>query len=93
MELLICCFVDCICGFLACTDTTTTRVMSQVDPQEPGGYTKQPLSLEEKMSRYPEFVAASPRGLVPAVTHFGQHVWESIHVCEYIDAVFTGNTL
>lgn len=63
----------------------------QVDPQEPGGYTKQPLPLEEKARRYPEFVEASPRGLVPAVTHFGHHIWESIHVVEYIDSVFTGN--
>lgn len=61
-----------------------------MDPQEPGGYTKQPLSLVEKARRYPEFMAASPRGLVPAVTYFGHHVWESMHVVEYIDAVFTG---
>ena len=62
----------------------------QVDPQEPGGYTKQPLPLDEKARRYPEFVEASPRGLVPADTHFGHHIWESIHVVEYMDSVFTG---
>lgn len=61
----------------------------QVDPSVPGGYTKKQLPVDEKQRLYPDFVAASPRGLVPAITHIRQHVWESIHVVEYIDSVFS----
>jgi glutathione S-transferase len=34
--------------------------------------------------RYPEFVAASPRGLVPALVHDGMHVNDSMVCCEYL---------
>lgn len=60
-----------------------------MDPSAPGGYTKKQLSLEAKQRLNPQFVEASPRGLVPAITHIRQHVWESIHVVEYIDSVFS----
>jgi glutathione S-transferase len=61
----------------------------QVDSAEPGGYTKQALSLEEKRQLYPDFVDASPRGLVPAIRHASSRVvWESLPVVEYVDCVF-----
>jgi len=60
----------------------------EVDPKEPGGYTKRPLKLEQKRAMCPDFVAASPRGLVPAVDNAGERVWESLQVVEYIDERF-----
>ena len=43
----------------------------EINPYEaataPGTYTKKALSLDEKRRRYPGFVEASPRGLVPAL--------------------------
>jgi glutathione S-transferase len=65
------------------------KICVQVDPREPGGYTKKQLSFSTKREKFPEFIAASPRGLVPAITTpDGKHVWESMHVVEYIDTVF-----
>ena len=74
----------------------------QVDPSRAGGYTKISLSLEEKRRLYPDFIEASPRGLVPAVEHH-QHstsspkhklvVWESLPAAEYVDAVFGNGSL
>eukprot|EP00401_Gymnodinium_catenatum_P079806 CAMPEP_0117527174 /NCGR_PEP_ID=MMETSP0784-20121206/36661_1 /TAXON_ID=39447 /ORGANISM="" /LENGTH=329 /DNA_ID=CAMNT_0005323417 /DNA_START=1 /DNA_END=990 /DNA_ORIENTATION=+ len=60
----------------------------EVDPREPGGYTKRPLKLEVKQAKYPDFVASSPRGLVPALNNAGQRVWESLQVIEYVDEKF-----
>lgn len=37
---------------------------------------------------YPEFMEASPRGLVPAIRHGSNVVWESLVAAEYIDSVF-----
>ena len=66
----------------------------EVNPDRPGGYTKQALPLEKKAERNPEFVQASPRGLVPAIRHNNDNssdeivLWESMPVAEYIDATF-----
>ena len=38
-----------------------------VDPKKPGGYTKKAMTLAEKKEKFPDYVAASPRGLVPAL--------------------------
>mmetsp|Transcript_13066 Transcript_13066/g.24693 ORF Transcript_13066/g.24693 Transcript_13066/m.24693 type:complete len:340 (+) Transcript_13066:37-1056(+) len=61
----------------------------EVDPSLPGGYTKKQLPLEVKKDMYPDFVASSPRGLVPAVADpCGDRVWESLHVVQYVDERF-----
>ena len=77
----------------------------QVDPSQAGGYTKISLSLEEKRRLYPDFIEASPRGLVPAVAHHHHSkenssgkkkkldVWESLPAAEYVDAVFGNGSL
>lgn len=54
------------------------------DPDDPT-VTKVSLSLDEKRDRYPEFVAASPKGLVPAICNEGEKIHESLVVAEYID--------
>jgi glutathione S-transferase len=70
-----------------------------VDPSQPGGYTKKAKKLEEKENDFPDFIKASPRGLVPALqandgTNNGEIVlWESLPVSEYIDAVYGGGKL
>ena len=53
----------------------------QVDPAQPGGYTKQAMPLEEKRKAMPAFVAASPRGLVPAIQHAGLHASHRCQLC------------
>ncbi|CAE8613370.1 unnamed protein product [Polarella glacialis] len=68
------------------------------DPEKPGGYSKNPLPLEEKRRRYPDFVAASPRGLLPAIeyhTSTGQihRVFESMVCVEYLDELLPGPSL
>lgn len=50
--------------------------------------TKTPLSLEAKRQLYPTFVAASRRGLVPAIGHEGITVNDSQVVCEYLADAF-----
>jgi len=64
----------------------------EINPYEdalaPGAYTKTALSLEEKRRRYPDFVAASPRGLVPALCHAAEEavtVCDSMVMLEYVD--------
>lgn len=42
----------------------------EVDERLPGGYTKKQLPLEVKKALYPDFIASSPRGLVPPVAEF-----------------------
>lgn len=73
-----------------------------VDPTKPGGYCKKAKTLDEKKQDCPEFVDASPRGLVPALrremeddsgTKTSIVLWESLPVSEYIDAVFGGGRL
>eukprot|EP00567_Pseudictyota_dubia_P011694 CAMPEP_0197453266 /NCGR_PEP_ID=MMETSP1175-20131217/34443_1 /TAXON_ID=1003142 /ORGANISM="Triceratium dubium, Strain CCMP147" /LENGTH=301 /DNA_ID=CAMNT_0042986501 /DNA_START=112 /DNA_END=1017 /DNA_ORIENTATION=- len=68
----------------------------QVDTTEIGGYTKKPLPLEEKRKQYPDFLACSPRGLVPALQvtedSNAERVWESLPIIEYIDERFETDT-
>ena len=64
-----------------------------VNPNQPGGYTKKAMSIQEKQAAYPGFVEASPRGLVPAIQHKDIHLWESLPVSEYIDRVFGDDNL
>lgn len=65
----------------------------EVDESEPGGYTKKQLPLDVKRARCPEFVASSPRGLLPAMDADGERVWESLQLIEYIDEKFAGSPL
>ena len=53
-------------------------------------YTKNPLSLDEKRRRYPDWVAASPQGLVPALRHKCTTVCDSMVCLEYIEEVWQG---
>lgn len=64
----------------------------EVDASQPGGYTKKALSIEEKAARFPDFVACSPRGLVPAIDDGGLLLWESLPIVEYIDERFHSPT-
>lgn len=61
-----------------------------VDPKEPGGYSKRSLTLPEKAELLPDFIRASPRGLVPALeeSENGFKVWESTVVVEYLDDAY-----
>lgn len=68
------------------------------DPSKPGGYSKTPLALSEKRKLYPDFVAASPRGLVPAIEFRKQdgsvdRIHESLVCVEYVDEEFPGPSL
>lgn len=68
----------------------------EVDPSQPGGYTKKSLSSDEKERLHPGFTAASPRGLVPAVKMekgaSNVVVWESLPVAEFLGATFGGDS-
>ena len=69
-----------------------------VDLNNPGGYTQNAKTLEEKRQDCPAFIEASPRGLVPALQQDDNEkgpvfLWESLPVTEYIDAVFGGGKL
>ena len=60
----------------------------EINPYEEGvggRSTKKALPLEEKRRRYPDFVAASPRGLVPALAHADGTVCDSMVMMEFID--------
>jgi len=57
-----------------------------VDPD--GSETKTPLPLEEKARQYPDFVSASPRGVVPAIRDGENMVNDSSVVCEYLADAF-----
>jgi len=67
----------------------------EINPYEdgllPGSFTKKALSIETKRRRYPEFVAASPRGLVPALVcgdEAGSAVCDSAVVLEFLEEQF-----
>jgi len=91
--------------WIACEETGVNYLWKeinpyQVDPQAPGGYTKKSLSLEEKQELYPDFIEASPRGLVPAIAHDDAKnnnekigVWESLPCAEYVNRVFGDGSL
>lgn len=60
----------------------------EINPYEDGEFgkaTKKALSLEEKRRRYPDFVAASPLGLVPAMRHEDDTLAGSMVCVEFID--------
>mmetsp|Transcript_36917 Transcript_36917/g.80417 ORF Transcript_36917/g.80417 Transcript_36917/m.80417 type:complete len:270 (+) Transcript_36917:31-840(+) len=62
----------------------------EINPYAPtdGPNTKVSLSIVEKQRKYPEFVAASPKGLVPALDDNGKTVYESLVCCEYLSDCF-----
>lgn len=65
-----------------------------IDPyaSRPDGLdSKQALSIEQKAAKYPEFVRASPRGLVPAIDHGGVLVNDSTVCCEYLSEAVDRN--
>jgi glutathione S-transferase len=60
----------------------------EINPYEDGQFgkaTKLALPLEEKRRRYPDFVAASPSGLVPAIVHEGSPISGSMVCLEFIE--------
>lgn len=60
----------------------------EINPYEDGQFgkaTKLALPLEEKRRRYPDFVAASPSGLVPAMVHEGSPLSGSMVCLEFIE--------
>eukprot|EP00976_Prorocentrum_cordatum_P116704 1196200-Prorocentrum_minimum.AAC.4 len=67
----------------------------EIDPYAPavGENTKISLSIEEKKRKYPEFVAASPKGLVPAFDDDGKSVYESLVCCEYLSDCHPGKLM
>ena len=65
----------------------------EVDESNPGGYTKRALPLDIKRERYSEFVACSPRGMVPGLNAEGERVWDSMAVVEYVNDRFDGPSL
>mmetsp|Transcript_17842 Transcript_17842/g.33798 ORF Transcript_17842/g.33798 Transcript_17842/m.33798 type:complete len:320 (-) Transcript_17842:166-1125(-) len=65
----------------------------EVDPKQPGGYTKKALLLSEKKKKFPGFVETSPTGLVPGLDNQGERVHDSLIVVEYIDEAFEGPAL
>eukprot|EP00439_Symbiodinium_sp_Y106_P044737 s401_g5.t1 len=47
----------------------------------------------ELQNLYPDFVACSPRGLLPALDNEGEHVYDSIVLLEYVHEIFNGPPL
>ena len=65
--------------------------LTEIDPYQPtkpGEYSKVALSLDEKRQKYPDWIAASPRGLVPALRHNGDTVCDSMVMLEFIEEVW-----
>ncbi|CAE7036721.1 GSTU19 [Symbiodinium sp. CCMP2456] len=48
---------------------------------------------KELQNLYPDFVACSPRGLLPALDNEGEHVYDSIVLLEYVHEIFNGPPL
>ncbi|CAE7152955.1 PARC [Symbiodinium necroappetens] len=70
----------------------------QEDASKPGGYSKNPLPLEEKRRRYPEFMASSPKGLLPAIESTQadgsvHRIYESMVCVEYVEEALDGPSL
>lgn len=57
------------------------------------GRERRRLSLDELRGRYPEFVACSPRGSLPALEHRGERIHDSLVTAEYIHEAFDGPPL
>jgi len=51
------------------------------------------MPLEELQHLYPEFVACSPRGQLPALDNQGENVYDSVVLLEYVHESFTGPPL
>ena len=51
------------------------------------------MPLEELQQRFPDFVACSPRGQLPALDHGGEQMYDSIVLLEYVHEVFGGPPL
>ncbi|CAE7723884.1 PARC [Symbiodinium pilosum] len=70
----------------------------QEDASKPGGYSKNPLPLDGKKRRYPDFMASSPKGLLPAIEYAQadgsvHRVHESMVCVEYVDEALPGPSL
>ena len=83
-------------AWIACEEKRLDYQYIEVNPSQKsisafGGYSKRALPLEEKRKRYPQFLAISPRGLVPALDADGEWVWDSLQLCEYLDERFSGS--
>mmetsp|Transcript_31845 Transcript_31845/g.77605 ORF Transcript_31845/g.77605 Transcript_31845/m.77605 type:complete len:322 (-) Transcript_31845:6-971(-) len=65
----------------------------EIDPNEPGGYTKKALPLKAKGKRHPGFLEVSPTGLIPGLDNNGEKVHDSLVVVQYIDEAFPGPQL
>merc|ERR1712216_1073995 len=67
----------------------------EINPYAPtdGQNTKISLSIEEKRRKYPEFTAASPKGLVPAFDDDGKTIYESLVCCEYLSDCYPGTLM
>mmetsp|Transcript_14327 Transcript_14327/g.46759 ORF Transcript_14327/g.46759 Transcript_14327/m.46759 type:complete len:338 (+) Transcript_14327:83-1096(+) len=82
-------------AWIAAEEKGVNYVWEEVNPYEvdegaPGGYSKKQVPLDRKRASNPSFVAASPRGLVPAIDCEGELLCESDPIIEYIDGKFPG---
>lgn len=69
----------------------------EIDPYEDSkgsSHTKTPLSIDAKRERYPDFIRASPWGLVPALEEDNAQirVCESVALMRYLDEAYTGKS-
>ncbi|KAJ8599836.1 hypothetical protein CTAYLR_005604 [Chrysophaeum taylorii] len=85
-------------GWIACEECEVKYKWVEINPYEtdpamPGGYTKKQLPIETKKKLYPEFVAASPKGLVPALAVGPEKLAESQPIIEYVDGKFAPGRL
>mmetsp|Transcript_29877 Transcript_29877/g.54414 ORF Transcript_29877/g.54414 Transcript_29877/m.54414 type:complete len:287 (+) Transcript_29877:57-917(+) len=71
----------------------------KADATKPGGYSKNPLSLDEKREKYPDFMKCTPKGLVPAFEYTKpdgvvDRIYESLVCVDYVEEAFPdGNPL